>query len=324
MEKKYILVTGGAGFIGSHLCERLVSDGHVVLCFDDLSTGCLNNLGTLLSHNSFLFVEGCIVENEIPTGFFDEIYNLACPASPKHYQADPIKTTLINVLGITKLLDSITDEEDKNPRTKRTRILQASTSEVYGDPDVHPQTEEYVGNVNPIGPRSCYDVGKRAAESILFDHHREYGTHIKVARIFNTYGPKMTINDGRVVPNFINAALGSKDLSIYGSGERTRSFCYISDTINGLLKLMRSSVKNIGPYNIGNPDEFTIQELADKVVKHTLSSSDIRHLESVPQDDPKRRCPDISKAKADLDWEPFIKLDTGLASTITHYKKYYS
>ena len=307
---KKILVTGGAGFIGSHLCKKLLDDGNDVLCIDNYFTGTKENISSLFKSTYFE-----AIRHDICFPLYvevDEIYNLACPASPIHYQHDPVQTTkttvhgAINMLGLAKRINA--------------RILQASTSEVYGDPDVHPQVEDYWGNVNPIGPRSCYDEGKRCAETLFFDYHRQHDLDIKVVRIFNTYGPNMHPNDGRVVSNFIMQALTNEDITVYGNGEQTRSFCYIDDLINGMMKMMSSDKQVIGPTNLGNPVEFKIIELAQMIIKLTNSKSKIIN-KGLPVDDPIRRKPDISKAKKDLGWEPNIDVLDGLKTTIDYFKK---
>lgn len=306
---KKILVTGGAGFLGSHLCDKLVTQGHHVLCVDNYFTGSKKNIEPLLRYPNFE-----VIRQDVCFPLYvevDEIYNLACPASPVHYQHDPIQTTKTSILGAYNLLGL----------AKRTgaKILQASTSEVYGDPLEHPQREEYWGNVNPIGIRSCYDEGKRAAETLFFDYHRQHKVRIKVARIFNTYGPRMAANDGRVVSNFIVQALKDKDITIYGDGTQTRSFCYVDDLVYGLMSLMNSKDSITGPINLGNPGEFTILELAEKVIEKTGSSSKIV-FKPLPGDDPKQRQPDITRAQVLLDWNPEIILDNGLADTINYFK----
>lgn len=306
---KRILVTGGAGFLGSHLCERLLNDKHEVLCADNFYTGRRSNIAHLLSNPRFE-----ILRHDICFPLYvevDEIYNLACPASPVHYQFDPVQTTktsvhgAINMLGLAKRL--------------KIKILQASTSEVYGDPVVHPQPETYWGNVNPIGLRSCYDEGKRCTETLFFDYHRQHKLKIKVARIFNTYGPRMHPNDGRVVSNFIMQALKGEDITVYGDGSQTRSFCYVDDMIEGLLKLMESPDDFTGPVNLGNDKELSILEIAQKVIEFTGSSSMIV-FRSLPLDDPKQRQPDISLAKKGLNWEPKVKIEDGLKKTITYFR----
>jgi UDP-glucuronate decarboxylase len=306
---KTVLVTGGAGFLGSHLCERLLDRGNLVICVDNLFTGSKKNIAHLIGNPYFEFVRHDIC---IPLYLeVDEIYNLACPASPIWYQKDPIQTTKTSVLGMLNMLGL----------AKRTgaKILQASTSEVYGDPAVHPQTEEYWGNVNPIGIRSCYDEGKRAAETLCFDYHRQHGVRIKVMRIFNTYGPRMDPHDGRVVSNFIRQAIRGEDITIYGTGNQTRAFCYVDDNIRGMMALMDSPDHITGPVNIGNPGEFTMLELAKLVVEHTGSNSKIVH-EPLPKDDPRQRKPDISRAQTLLYWNPVIDLEEGLKNTIDYFR----
>ena len=305
---KKILITGGAGFIGSHLCERLLNEGNEVICLDNFFTGSKNNIVHLMDNPYFEVIRHDIEEPILIE--VDEIYNLASPASPIHYQKDPVKTVRTNVMGAINVLDIA--------KRSGAKVLQASTSEVYGDPEIHPQVEEYRGNVNPIGPRACYDEGKRCAETLFFDYHREYGVDIRVVRIFNTYGPKMAINDGRVVSNFIIQALKNQDITIYGDGNQTRSFCYVEDLVDGLIKMMNS--KEIGPINLGNPNEFTILELAEMVIKLTNSKSKIV-FKPLPQDDPKQRQPDITKAKKHLKWEPKIELKDGLKETIKYFKE---
>lgn len=309
MSTKRILVTGGAGFLGSHLCERLLAEGNDVLCIDNFYTSTRRNITHLLENPNFE-----LMRHDVTFPLYvevDQIYNLACPASPIHYQRDPVQTTKTIVHGAINLLGL----------AKRTgaKILQASTSEVYGDPHVHPQTEDYWGNVNPIGIRSCYDEGKRCAETLFFDYWRQHQTKIKVARIFNTYGPRMLPNDGRVVSNFIVQALQGHDITIYGDGSQTRSFCYVDDLIAGLIALMNSGDEITGPINLGNPGEFTITELADKVVAMTKSGSKVVY-EPLPQDDPTQRQPDISEAISTLGWEPAINLDKGLEPTISYFQ----
>jgi len=308
--KTKVLVTGGAGFLGSHLCESLLNNNYDVLCIDNYSTGAKDNIAELLNNPFFE-----ATRHEVTMPFYtevDQIYNLACPASPIHYQKDPSQTTktcvhgAINMLGLAKRTNA--------------RILQASTSEVYGDPEVHPQTEDYWGRVNPIGVRSCYDEGKRCAETLFFDYHRQYNLEIKVARIFNTYGPKMSPFDGRVVSNFIVQALTGEDITIYGKGEQTRSFCYVDDLIEGITKLMNSSSDINGPINLGNNSEFTMIELAEKVLNLTNSKSKLI-FKPLPLDDPRQRQPDLTKAKKELDWEPLVSLDDGLKETINYFKK---
>jgi UDP-glucuronate decarboxylase len=306
--RKRILVTGGAGFLGSHLIDRLLAAGHEVLCVDNLFTGTKRNIEHLHAQPRFEFMR-----HDVTMPLYvevDEIYNLACPASPIHYQHDPVQTTktsvhgAINMLGLAKRL--------------KCRILQASTSEVYGDPSVHPQPESYWGNVNPVGVRSCYDEGKRCAETLFFDYHRQHKLQIKVARIFNTYGPRMHPADGRVVSNFIVQALKEEPITLYGRGQQTRSFCYVDDLIEGLIRLMESPAEVTGPVNIGNPAEFTIKALAEMVIEETGSSSELAYL-PLPQDDPKQRRPDISLAKAKLNWQPQVALADGLKPTIAYF-----
>ena len=306
MQSKKILITGGAGFIGSHLCRRLLDEGHEVICLDNLYTGTNANILELLGNKRFEFMR-----HDVTFPLYvevDQIYNLACPASPIHYQFDPVQTTktsvhgAINILGLAK-------------RTKA-RVLQASTSEVYGDPEIHPQPESYWGRVNPIGLRACYDEGKRCAETLFFDYHRQHQLDIRVVRIFNTYGPNMHPNDGRVVSNFIVQALRNHDITIYGDGSQSRSFQYIDDLIEGMVRMMNNEEGFIGPVNIGNPDEFTIKELAEKVLALLPQSSSKLIYKPLPQDDPRQRQPDISLAKSKLDWEPKTKLNEGLVRTI--------
>ncbi len=308
--RKRILVTGGAGFLGSHLCERLLAQGHEVLCVDNYFTGTKANIAHLLDNPFFE-----LMRHDVTFPLYvevDEIYNLACPASPIHYQYDPVQTTktsvhgAINVLGLAKRV--------------RAKIFQASTSEVYGDPDVHPQPESYRGNVNPIGPRACYDEGKRCAETLFFDYHRQHKLRIKVARIFNTYGPRMHPNDGRVVSNFIVQALKGQPITIYGKGTQTRSFCYVDDLIEGFVRLMATPDAFTGPVNLGNPGEFTIRELAEKVIELTGSRSKLV-FKPLPVDDPLQRQPDISLAKKVLRWQPTVKLNVGLEKTIVYFDK---
>jgi len=304
-----ILVTGGAGFIGSHLCEALLGEGHDVICLDNLFTGSKNNVQHLLANPHFVFLEHDIIDPIFMDRKIDQIYNLACPASPVHYQHNAIRTIKTNTIGMINILGLA--------KKHKARILQASTSEVYGDPNVHPQPETYKGNVNPIGPRACYDEGKRVAETLCFDYHRQHKLDIRVARIFNTYGPRMARDDGRVVSNFIVQALEGKDITIYGEGKQTRSFCYIADLVRGLILLMNA--ETTGPINLGNPTEFTILELAQKVIEFTGSSSHIVH-KPLPQDDPKQRKPDITLAQKNLKWEPTVELDEGLHKTIEYFE----
>ena len=308
--RKTFMVTGGAGFIGSHLCERLLEAGHGVLCVDNYLTGSRDNIASLLPHPNFE-----TMRHDVTFPLFvevDGIFNLACPASPIHYQRDPVQTTktsvhgAINMLGLAKRLN--------------VPILQASTSEVYGDPEVHPQTEDYWGHVNPIGTRACYDEGKRCAETLFFDYHREHGLSIKVARIFNTYGPRMHPNDGRVVSNFIVQALRDEDITLYGDGEQTRSFCYVDDLVEGLLRLMDSPAEVTGPINLGNPGEFTMRELAQNVLAETGSTSQLVH-HPLPADDPRQRQPNIEAAKEQLNWTPTVPLVEGLKPTVRYFRE---
>jgi UDP-glucuronate decarboxylase len=309
-DKARILVTGGAGFLGSHLCDRLIADGNEVLCVDNFYTGSKANLQDLLAHKDFELIRHDVV---LPLYIHcDGIYNLACPASPIHYQTHPIETVRTSVDGAINMLGIA--------RRLKIPMLQASTSEVYGDPVQHPQTEDYWGNVNPIGVRSCYDEGKRCAETLCFDYHRQAGVKIKVARIFNTYGPRMQLNDGRVVSNFIVQALKGEPITIYGDGSQTRSFCYYSDMIDAFVKLMHTADTVTGPVNLGNPSERTIRELAEMVVGMCKSSSKIV-CQPLPQDDPVRRRPDITKAKSLLAWEPKVSIEDGLKETIAYFRK---
>ncbi len=304
-----ILVTGGAGFIGSHLCEELLRRGHDVLCIDNFYTGTRNNVAGLLANPNFE-----LMRHDVTFPLYvevDRIFNLACPASPVHYQFDPVQTTKTSVHGAINMLGLA--------KRRRARILQASTSEVYGDPEVHPQPESYWGNVNPLGLRSCYDEGKRCAETLFFDYHRQHNLEIKVARIFNTYGPRMHPNDGRVVSNFIIQALRGEDITIYGDGQQTRSFCYVDDMVDGLLRLMESPADCTGPINLGNPVETTIRQLAERIIVLTGSRSKLI-AKPLPADDPRRRCPDISLAHRELDWEPRCMLDDGLMRTIEYFQ----
>jgi len=308
-----VLVTGGAGFLGSHLCNKLIELGHEVLCVDNLFTGTKENIKHLLTHPNFEFMR-----HDVTFPLYvevDQIFNLACPASPKHYQSDPIQTTKTSVVGAINMLGL----------AKRTgaRILQASTSEIYGDPEVHPQTESYWGSVNPIGIRSCYDEGKRCAETLFFDYNRQFGVEIKVMRIFNTYGPHMDENDGRVVSNFIVQALKGEDITIYGDGLQTRSFCFVDDLIEGMILFMNSPKNIMGPINVGNPTEFTIKELLSLVLNLTESTSKTVCL-PLPPDDPRQRQPDISQARAIIGWEPRTNLVDGLGKTIDYFKKLHS
>ena len=310
MTKKRVLVTGGAGFLGSHLCERLVADGHDVLCVDNYFTGRKDNIAHLLGNSNFealrhdvcfpLYVE------------VDEIYNLACPASPIHYQFDPVQTTKTSVIGAINMLGLA--------KRVKAKVFQASTSEVYGDPNVHPQTEAYRGNVNPIGPRACYDEGKRCAETLFFDYYRQHKTRIKVVRIFNTYGPRMHPQDGRVVSNFIVQALRGEDITVYGDGSQTRAFCYVDDLIEGWVRLMNTGDDVTGPINIGNPMEIPVRELAERVIRQVGSKSKLV-FRPLPVDDPLQRCPDITQAKKVLGWEPKVPLEVGLEKTIAYFDK---
>jgi UDP-glucuronate decarboxylase len=305
--RKRILVTGGAGFLGSHLCERLLRDGHDVLCVDNYFTGRKDNIAHLQGHPHFE-----TLRHDITFPLYvemDEIYNLACPASPIHYQFDPVQTTKTSVVGAINMLGLA--------KRVKAKIFQASTSEVYGDPTVHPQTEDYRGNVNPLGPRACYDEGKRAAETLFFDYHRQHRVRIKVVRIFNTYGPRMHPDDGRVVSNFIVQALRGAPITLYGDGSQTRAFCFVSDLIEGFIRLMDTSDEVTGPVNIGNPHEIAVRELAERIIRLTRSTSTIEYR-PLPQDDPTQRCPDITLARSLLNWEPSVTLDDGLQRTI-HY-----
>jgi UDP-glucuronate decarboxylase len=308
ISRKRVLVTGGAGFIGSHLCERLLAQGHQVLCVDNYFTGTRDNIAHLLSHPQFE-----AMRHDVTFPLYvevDEIYNLACPASPVHYQFDPVQTTktsisgALNMLGLAKRL--------------KAKVLQASTSEVYGDPEVHPQTEDYRGSVNPLGPRACYDEGKRCAETLFFDYKRQHNVRIKVVRIFNTYGPRMHPNDGRVVSNFIVQALSGKPVTIYGEGTQTRAFCFVDDLVEGLMRLMDTPDEVTGPVNLGNPHEITVRELADRVLA-LCGDSSLLERRPLPQDDPVRRCPDITLAKRLLGWEPKVPLEDGLRRTVAYF-----
>ena len=306
--EKRVLITGGAGFIGSFLCERLLEAGATVLCVDNFFTGTRMNVAPLIGHPRFE-----LIRHDVCFPLYvevDEIYNMACPASPVHYQHDPVQTTKTSVHGAINMLGLA--------KRVKARILQASTSEVYGDPAIHPQPEEYWGNVNPIGPRSCYDEGKRCAETLFFDYHRQHALRIKVARIFNTYGPRMHPNDGRVVSNFIVQALKGEDITLYGDGSQTRSFCYVDDLVRGLMSLMATPDSVTGPINIGNPGEFTIRQLAEAVIDLTGAKSKLV-FRPLPQDDPKQRQPDITKAREILQWEPAVELREGLTKTISYF-----
>jgi len=309
--RKRVLVTGGAGFLGSHLCERLIAEGNDVLCVDNYFTGTRDNILPLLSNPHFE-----MIRHDVTFPFYvevDEIYNLACPASPVHYQFDPVQTTKTSVHGAINMLGLA--------KRVKAKIFQASTSEVYGDPTMHPQQEEYWGNVNPIGPRACYDEGKRCAETLFFDYHRQHNLRIRVARIFNTYGPRMHPNDGRVVSNFIMQALQGKPISIFGEGNQTRAFCYVDDLIEGFVRLMATPDTVTGPINLGNPAEMTVRELAERIIRLTNSSSTLE-FKPLPVNDPTQRCPDISKAKKHLDWEPKVDLETGLKRTIDYFRRF--
>jgi UDP-glucuronate decarboxylase len=310
LTRKRVLVSGGAGFLGSHLCEHLLKQGDDVLCVDNYFTGRKDNIAHLLSDPHFE-----AMRHDITFPIYvevDEIYNLACPASPVHYQYDPVQTTKTSVIGAINMLGLA--------KRVGAKILQASTSEVYGDPTVHPQTEEYRGNVNPLGPRACYDEGKRCAETLFFDYLRQHGTRIKVARIFNTYGPRMHPNDGRVVSNFVVQALQGEDITLFGDGSQTRAFCYVDDLVVGLMRLMATKDDFNGPINIGNPHEIPVRELAERVIRLTGSRSRTV-FKPLPQDDPTQRCPDITLAKRALGWEPGVKLDDGLSRTISYFKQ---
>jgi UDP-glucuronate decarboxylase len=307
--RKRILVTGGAGFIGSHLCERLVDAGNDVICLDNYFTGAKDNVAQLMGRTNFE-----LLRHDVTFPLYvevDEIYNLACPASPMHYQFDPVQTTKTSVHGAINMLGLA--------KRTRAKIFQASTSEVYGDPDVHPQTEDYRGNVNPIGPRGCYDEGKRCAETLFFDYYRQHKTNIRVARIFNTYGPRMRPDDGRVISNFIVQALKGEPITIYGDGSQTRSFCYVDDLIEGFVRLMDAPDSVTGPMNLGNPEEYTILELAERIIEMTGSRSKLEHR-ALPEDDPLQRCPDIGFAKRALSWEPRVRLAEGLKTTVEYFK----
>lgn len=305
-----VLVTGGAGFIGSHLCDRLVQRGDTVICVDNLFSGSIDNVRPLLNHPRFSFCDHDVRDPLTIPGPIDRIYNLACPASPRHYQRDPIGTMKTCVIGTINMLEIA--------RQKSARILQASTSEIYGDPEIHPQPESYVGHVNPIGPRACYDEGKRAAETLMFDYQRTHGVEVKVARIFNTYGPRMLENDGRVVSNFIVQALRGIPITIYGSGSQTRSFCFIEDLIRGLELLMESPPSITGPCNLGNPHEIAVADIANEILSRTQSRSPLR-FERLPQDDPRRRKPVIEQADRALGWRPTVSLQDGLGATIAYF-----
>lgn len=306
---KRILITGGAGFIGSHLCKRLLEEGNYVICLDNFFTGSKDNISNLIGNSNFE-----LVEHDITKEYFvdvDQIYNLACPASPPHYQYNAIKTIKTSVLGIINMLGLA--------KRCKAKILQASTSEVYGDPKVHPQTEDYWGNVNPIGVRSCYDEGKRCAETLMMDYHRQHGVDVRIVRIFNTYGPNMDPNDGRVVSNFIVQALKGEDITLYGNGLQTRSFCYVEDLVDGLIKMMNNPQKFIGPVNLGNPSERTILDFAKLIIEMTGSKSKIVYMD-LPSDDPLQRKPDLTVAKRELNWQPSTDIKDGVAKTIEYFK----
>jgi UDP-glucuronate decarboxylase len=305
-----VLVTGGAGFIGSHLCDTLLQRGHWVICLDSLLTGSVRNVRPLLNHPRFSFIEHDVRDPLRIEGALDRIYNLACPASPQHYQKDPVGTMRTCVVGTMNVLEL--------GRQKSSRVLQASTSEVYGDPEVHPQPESYAGHVNTTGPRACYDEGKRAAETLLFDYHRMYGLEVKLARIFNTYGPRMLENDGRVVSNFIVQALRGLPITIYGSGKQTRSFCFVDDLVRGLEALMESPASMSGPFNLGNPQEISVEAIAQEILARTGSKSPLQ-FRPLPQDDPKRRKPVIDAAEKRLGWRPRVALEDGLEATIAYF-----
>ena len=308
---KNILVTGGAGFIGSHLCKTLLEFGHNVICLDNLFTGSINNISDLRDNLNFEFVKHDITEPYFRDNI-DEIYNLACPASPKHYQYNPIKTVKTCTIGVINMLGLA--------KKNNAKILQASTSEVYGDPNIHPQDESYNGNVNPIGLRSCYDEGKRCSETLFMDYHREHNLNIKIIRIFNTFGPNMAKNDGRVVSNFIMQAIRNEEITIYGDGNHTRSFQYVDDLIDAMIKMMDTNNNFIGPINIGNPHEISVNKLASTILRLTNSKSQII-FKDIPEDDPKRRNPDINLAKNKLNWTPYYSLEAGLSNTINYFKK---
>jgi UDP-glucuronate decarboxylase len=310
LTRKRVLVTGGAGFLGSHLCERLLRDGHDVLCVDNYFTGRKDNIVHLLDHPHFE-----VMRHDVTFPLYvevDEIFNLACPASPVHYQFDPVQTTKTSVIGAINMLGLA--------KRVGAKILQASTSEVYGDPTVHPQTEEYRGNVNPLGPRACYDEGKRCAETLFFDYFRQHKVAIKVVRIFNTYGPRMHPNDGRVVSNFIVQALQGEDITLYGDGSQTRAFCYVDDLIEGFVRMMATGPEVTGPINIGNPHEIPVRELAERVIRLTGSQSRVVR-KPLPEDDPTQRCPDIALATSVLGWEPTVELEAGLGRTVAFFRE---
>jgi UDP-glucuronate decarboxylase len=309
---KNVLVTGGAGFLGSHLCEYLIKKGERVICIDNLFTGSKENIKHLVDNVNFRFINHDIIEPLfLDESLIDQIYNLACPASPIHYQYNPVRTVKANTVGVINMLGTA--------KRHKARILQASTSEIYGDPEVHPQKESYRGNVSTIGPRACYDEGKRVAETLFFDYHRQHDVEIRVMRIFNTYGPRMAKNDGRVVSNFILQALRGEPITIYGDGSQTRSFCYVSDLIDGMYKLMNKE-DFTGPVNIGNPDEYTIKELAEQIINVTKSKSKLS-FKDLPKDDPKKRRPNIKLAKKELKWEPTVNLTEGLSKTVEYFRQ---
>ena len=309
---KTILITGGAGFIGSHLCERLLGEGNKIICLDNLFTGSKNNIQHLLDNKNFIFLERDIIDPiDLDEYSIEEIYNLACPASPIHYQKNAIRTIKVNTLGVINILGLA--------KKKNAKVLQASTSEIYGEPLEHPQKEEYRGNVSTSGPRACYDEGKRCAEALFFEYYRSHGLKIKVVRIFNTYGPLMAENDGRVVSNFIVHALKNDEINIFGDGSQTRSFCYVDDLVDGFIKMMATEDSITGPINLGNPHEISIKEIAELILNLTKSDSKIKYKD-LPIDDPTRRCPDITKAKKLLNWEPKIGLEMGLEKTIEYFR----
>ncbi len=307
-----ILVTGGAGFIGSHLCDRLIAEGHTVVCLDSLFSGSEKNIAHLETHPNFTFVKHDIVDEFFWPDHIDQVYNLACPASPRKYQENSVRTIKTNTIGLINMLGLA--------RKHGALLLQASTSEVYGDPEIHPQPESYRGNVNCFGPRACYDEGKRVAEALCYDYHRMHGMPVKIVRIFNTYGPRMAFDDGRVVSNFLIQALRGDNITIYGTGSQTRSFCYVDDLVEGLMRMMNASPTFFGPVNLGNPDEHTVRDLAETVIRLTGSKSTLV-TEPLPQDDPKQRCPDITLAKKELNgWQPSVSLEVGLKKTMSDFQ----
>ncbi len=308
---KTIVITGGSGFIGSHLSERLLEEGNRVICVDNFFTGLKENIAHLLDNENFVLLDHDIIDPLFIEEKIDQIYNLACPASPVHYQMNPVRTIKANTIGMINMLGLA--------HKHNARILQASTSEVYGDPEVHPQTEDYRGSVSTTGPRACYDEGKRCSETLCFDYYRMHGMEIKVIRIFNTYGPRMAFHDGRVVSNFIVQALNNEDITIYGDGSQTRSFCFVDDLVDAIIKMMNTSAEVQGPVNLGNPEEYTIKQLAEEIIRITKSKSKLTHKE-LPEDDPKRRRPDISLAKKILNWQPTTKLQTGLEKTVENFR----